>query len=311
MPHRAHVRIAYIISAYKLPALLVRLVRRLDVPGTTFLIHVDAKTPDSVYREMAEPLAAMPNVRFLPRHVCYWADFGHVRATLKGLRELIAWGAPFDQVALLTGQDYPLKSNEEIAATLAGAGDRVFMRCFPLPSDHWTDGGMDRIENRHFRIRERLVAFPGVPFGSQAANAAWTRLCRTLHLYRRLPPGFQPYGGSSYWCMPAECARYVDTFARTNDRFVRFFEHVYVPDEIFFNTIVMNSPFRDRVTGDDLRYYAWRASADNPEILTSRDLDVLLTSGKLFARKFDPGVDAAVLDRVDAMVGGGMTRGWP
>jgi hypothetical protein len=295
-------RIAYIISAYKLPTLLVRLVRRLDGPEASFLIHVDAKTPETVYREMSEPLADRPNVHFLPRHRCYWGDFGHVRATLKGLRALIAGGRQFDYVVLLTGQDYPIKSNAEIAATLDAADARVFMHCFPLPNALWTDGGTDRIEHWHFRVGQRLVAFPGMPFRRPALNAAWSRIGRALHLHRRFPPGLRPYGGSSYWCMPADCARYVDAFARENERVVKFFEHVHVPDEIFFNTIVMNSPFRDRVAGDELRYTDWRAGGDNPAILTSRDLEALVQSRSLFARKFDPTVDAVVLDRLDAVL---------
>ena len=296
------VRIAYIISAYKLPALLVRLVRRLDAPGTRFLIHVDAKTPDAVFRAMADPVSSMPNVTFLPRHLCHWGDFGHVRATLGGLRTIIASGPPFDQVVLLTGQDYPIKSNAEIASTLGASGGRVFMRTFPLPTEHWTDGGMDRIEHHHIRIGQRLVVFPGAPFRGRLANAAWSRLCQALRLYRRLPGGLEPWGGSSYWCMPAECARYVNTFVETHPEVVSFFEHVYVPDEIFFNTVVMNSPFRDRVAGNDLRYYDWSAAADNPAVLTIRDLDALMQTSALFARKFDPGVDSAVLDRLDALI---------
>ena len=295
-------RLAYLISAYKLPAMLVRLVRRLDAPGARFLIHVDAKTPESAFRAMTDPVAGMPNVTFLPRHVCHWGDFGHVRATLVGLRTLIASGEPFDHVVLLTGQDYPLKPNATIASTLAASAGQVFMRTFPLPTEHWTDGGMDRIEQRHVRMGDRLVVFPGTPFRTRVASAVWARLSRALRLYRRLPEGVEPWGGSSYWCMPADCARYVDTFAETHRDFVKFFEHVYVPDEIFFNTVVMNSPFRDRVAGDDLRYYDWSAAADNPAVLTTRDFDALASTPALFARKFDPNTDAAVLDRLDAMI---------
>ena len=66
--------VAYIISAYKLPELLVRLVRRLDAPGTSTFIHVDARTHDGIYNAMAAPLARLPHVRFLPRHPCEYAD---------------------------------------------------------------------------------------------------------------------------------------------------------------------------------------------------------------------------------------------
>ncbi|HSJ30536.1 MAG TPA: beta-1,6-N-acetylglucosaminyltransferase [Longimicrobiales bacterium] len=291
--------VAYIISAYRLPGQLVRLVRRLDAPGTSFFIHVDAKSEDAVFRAMAEPLRDRPNVHFLPRHACYWGDFGHVQATLKGLSALLAAGQPFDYVVLLTGQDYPLRSNAEIAATLEAAAGQVMLHWMPIPNPHWTDGGAYRIEHWHFRLGRRPLSFPGAPFRHAWLNAAWSLPARLLRLRRSFPHGLSPYGGSSYWIMPADCARYVDGFVRSHPDFVRFFRHVRVPDEIFFHTIVMNSPFRGRVAADDLRYIDWGAGGDNPKVLTTADFDALMRSGKLFARKFDPHVDAVVLDRID------------
>jgi hypothetical protein len=293
------VNVAYIISAYKLPAMLVRLVGRLDAPGTSIFIHVDAKTSERVYRAMAEPLADRPDVHFLPRHPCHWGDFGHVRATLEGLRALIASGTQFDYVVLLTGQDYPLKSNPEIAGVLREAAGGVLMDYMPIPNDRWTDGGSCRFENWHFRLAGRTLAFPGTPFGNGSLNAAWLSLARLLRLRRAFPEGMRPYGGSSYWTMPADCARYVETWRRTHPELVRFFRHVHVPDEIFFQSIVMNSPFRDRVARDDLRWVDWQAGGDHPRVLSSADFDTLMRSDKLFARKFDPSVDGAVLDRID------------
>ena len=295
--------VAYIISAYRLPELLVRLVRRLHAPETSIWIHVDARTDDAIFRAMREPLDGLANVEFLERHACHWGDFGHVRATLKGLRALLASARPFDQAVLLTGQDYPLQSNAGIAARLAAEPGRVFMHWLPIPNEHWTDGGTYRIRDWHFRFAGRARSFPGAPFRSARLNAAWSRAARLAGAQRSFPPGLEPYGGSSYWMMPAACVRYVDEFVRTHPDYVRFFEHVRIPDEIFFHTIVMNSPFRDRVSADDLRYIDWSEAGDSPRVLTLADYGKLVDSGKLFARKFDPAVDGTVLDRLDEAAG--------
>jgi len=84
----------------------------------------------------------------------------------------------------------------------------------------------------------------------------------------------------------------------TNRSFVRFFRHVLIPDELFFQTIVMNSRFRDDVVNDTLHYVDWDADP-GPAILTVADVDRIETSGKLFARKFDVAVDSEVLDLLD------------
>jgi hypothetical protein len=65
----------------------------------------------------------------------------------------------------------------------------------------------------------------------------------------------------------------------------------------------MNSALRDTVVDDNLRYVDW-FKEPGPAVLTVDDLDSMLASGKLFARKFDTTVDAAVLDRLDELADG-------
>src|SRR5262245_28261791 len=96
--------IAYIISAYKRPEQLVRLVSRLNSTTASFLIHIDKRTDDAIYRQMVAGLRQVTNVCFLERHTCYWGDFGHVRATLKGIHAICQFNLHCDYVALLTGQ---------------------------------------------------------------------------------------------------------------------------------------------------------------------------------------------------------------
>lgn len=294
-------RVAYIVSAYHRPEMLIRLVERLDSPDSRFLIHVDARTHVDLYRAMTDVLASRSNVVFLPRHSCHWGDFGHVRATLKGIREIVSSAEPVDYTVLLTGQDYPLRSNQVIATTLANAEDKVFMRPIPIPSPEWTNGGTYRYTNRHFRMAGRPFAFPGAPFRNDRLRRIWHQLARLCRFYRTFPAGLEPWGGSSYWMIPIDCARYIHGYAQAHPDVVRFFQSVRIPDEIFFHTLVMNSPYRQSVVGDDLRYIDWSEGADSPKTLTLEDLPRLLESEALFARKFDPSVDVEVLDRLDAL----------
>jgi hypothetical protein len=39
--------------------------------------------------DTVEALGSLANVTFLARHACYWGDFGHVRATNKGINEIM------------------------------------------------------------------------------------------------------------------------------------------------------------------------------------------------------------------------------
>jgi hypothetical protein len=75
---------------------------------------------------------------------------------------------------------------------------------------------------------------------------------------------------------------------------------------MFFQTILLNSSLRERVTtlaAPDcygLHFIDWRPNSDRPETLDSSTLPRLQATPAFFARKFDATVDEAVLDAIDA-----------
>ena len=159
------------------------------------------------------------------------------------------------------------------------------MNWWPLPFEPWgSRGGLERIEDWH-----------AITYG---------RRHLALPLRRKLPHGLAPFGGGAYWCFARPLVDYVQGFVAANPDYVRFFRHVLIPDEIFFQTLIMNSSLRETVVDDNLRYVDW-SREPAPAILEVSDLDRMLASGKLFARKFDETVDRDVLDRLDAAIDDG------
>jgi hypothetical protein len=116
---------------------------------------------------------------------------------------------------------------------------------------------------------------------------------------RKLPEGFKPFRGSSYWCFSRECAEYINNFIDNNKNFVNFFKNVYIPDEIFFQTILMNSPLKEKIINNDLLYTDWSSNGASPDILCKRHFQELTQSSCLFARKFDETQDSEILDLID------------
>jgi hypothetical protein len=271
------VKIAYVVSAYKNPDHLSRLVHRLHTgPETRFLLHVDSKTDAATYRAMRDGLADL-DVTYLQRHACHWGGFGHVRASLKGIGKLVANGADPDYAILLSGQDYPIKPNAFIQEFLERGDGRSFFLHFPLPTANWSRGGLDRLRDWHLRYRGLHLRLP---------------------LRRRLPGGLRPWGGSAYWIVSRSALRTIADFVAANPEYVRFFEHVDIPDELFFQTILLNSPEAERCVDFRLHYTEW-SREPAPAILVKDDFPHLVGSSCLFARKFDGAVDAEILDLID------------
>jgi hypothetical protein len=266
---------------------------------------VDRKTDDELYRQMVRPLDNLPNVHFLKRQDVHWGHFSVVNATIQGLKEIFDRNIPFDYVVFLTGQDYPIKPNVYIESTLRKNKPNSFMLHFPIPSIIWRDdgeddGGLERIEAWHFRLFGRTFGFPVKrSCDSRIASVLWSALIFLFPMKRRFPKGFKPFGGSFHFYLSRSCAEYVTNFVQQNRTFVNFFKYVAAPSEIFFHTIVLNSPFASSVINDDLKYIKWPYNSDHPAVLRKGDFDTIASSSSLFARKFDSAIDADILDMID------------
>ena len=296
-------RIAYIIIAHKLPDQLVRLVRKLNSDTAIFLIHIDKKTNAEIYQKMVSPLENYKNVYFIKRHVCNWGHFTLVNASLKGIQEILRLGMACDYVVLLSGQDYPIKSNSYIQEFLLASDGRSYLEYFSLPTDRWDDGegGFDRLNYWHFNFYGQEFTFLRKNgYLDHVPDQLWSTLAEIVPVSRSFPGSMDFFGGSAFWCLSRDCVEYIDSFVRQNIKFVKFFKYVKIPDEIFFQTILLNSPFQDLLVDDDLRYISWPSHPSrHPEILNKHDFERFINTENLFARKFDITVDTDVLDMID------------
>jgi hypothetical protein len=274
--------IGYIILAHTLPEHLVRLVRRLESESARFFIHVDARAPGEVMAAIERELSASPHVQLLPRHRVEWAAFSQVEAALEGVRALLRWPERLDYGVLLTGQDYPLRPPASIESKLKQADGRSFLSYRPstgrflkrVTRGHWHG----TVLGRRVRLPNRLMPFS---------------------VRRSVPDGLEPFNGSAHWCLSRECLDYV---VDRDPETIEFFRWSSSPDEALFQTILMSSPLATTIVNDDLRYVDWSEGGASPRVLTSYDLDRMLASHCLFARKFDPRVDAEVIDALDTSI---------
>jgi hypothetical protein len=278
-------KIAYLIRAHYAPAQLGRLVDRLDSENAAFFIHISARTSGGTHSKMQQAVGERANVQWVERVATYYAGFSLVQSTIIGL-QAIAAAEPTSHTVILSGQDYPARPTPEIEQFFQQQPGKSFVEHFALPVvDKWPGehGGLDRIRYRYFeRINYK------------------TRTLRLPILRRRFPPGLQPYGGGAWCALSHDAVRYITSFVDQKPDVVRFFRHVKIPDEIFMHTVLLNSPLRDTVVGNDVHYIDWSHGGAHPKTLGTEDYDRILESGKLFARKFDVRYDTTILDLLDA-----------
>ncbi|WP_194726675.1 beta-1,6-N-acetylglucosaminyltransferase [Noviherbaspirillum malthae] len=279
-------RLAYFILAHKNAEQIIRLVHRLQNSDTYFFIHLDRRAPATVLDILERAFINRSDVVFTRRHSCYWGNFGIVLGTLECIYSSLDRNICFDYGILLSGQDYPLQSNAHIHAYFERHGGAEFIESFPMDMpNRWTNmpgvfRALRRVQWMTFFVRSRRLYLP---------------------LRRTLPYGFRAYGGSQWWALTRSCLAYIRATHDSHPQLLRFFKHTFIPDECYFQTIISNSPFAKNICNNDLHYIDWdRPNPNKPRTFESADLVYLQQAKQLFARKFDPALDAAIMDHLDA-----------
>lgn len=273
---------AYLILAHANPKQLERLVDRLAFPGVDIYIHIDKKADFNHF----EFLKQRPYLFFIKDRVkVAWGAYSIVQATVNGLKQIEATGIAYDIVHLISGQDYPLKSNQEICDFFAANKDKAFMHTLDVATE-WQEA-IPRVEYYHF------TNF------SFAGKFRLEKFFRKMLPKRKMPGNLVAVGRSQWFSINMEHLRYILTYMDDHPEFARFFNLTWAPDEIVFQTILFASPFKSQMINDNMRYIDWSGGGASPKTLTMDDKHSMADSGKLFARKFNQETDANVLDWID------------
>jgi hypothetical protein len=281
--------INYLILAHKNLEQVDRLIDNLLDDRIFVYIHVDKRVPSDEIRR--HRFASSNRVRIIKNRVAVcWGGFTMVTATLNLMKAALA-GKRDGYCVLLSGQDFPLQSKENIYSFFQEHQGKQFLSYWKLPYKNWVNGGLDRI--KYYWFVDKIGMYESDVF---------CKFQRESNMERPFFKDFPPYGGSQWWCLTSECVRYILDFIADNPIFVEFYELTLIPDESFFKTIVLNSPFSDQVVNDNLRYIVFEGGKPHPNVMKESDFEALITSGKLWARKFDIARDHAILDRLEAHV---------
>ena len=174
----------------------------------------------------------------------------------------------------LSGQDFPLKSQNFIREFLAAHPDQQFIRAVDQ-KDKRPDT-MSRVS--HYFIEA---------FGKMHETG----------IARKFLVGATPFIGTQWKAVTRSFCEAVCHDPKIR-KFKRFYRNSFIADEGFFQTVLMNGAQRQELLDDDLRMIDWVPDGDiklRPRNFGVKDIAQLTNSPDLFARKFDAFEDTAIL----------------
>ncbi|MGY6535695.1 MAG: DUF5927 domain-containing protein [Pararhodobacter sp.] len=205
-----------------------QVARYLAESGSPVVIHADARTPATDFRQLQTALADLPDVRFCRRIACEWGTWSLVVAMRHAARLMLDSFPQVRHVHALSGVCLPLRPVSHLAAFLARNPDTDFIESVSVADVNWTKGGLSA---------ERFTLY--FPFAYKRQRWLFDRavtLQRALHIRRDMPEGLAPHIGSQWWTLTRRTLGAIldEPAAPQIDR---FFKRAWIPDESYFQTL--------------------------------------------------------------------------
>jgi len=262
--------IAILILAHHNAEQLSLLINHLK-PNFDIYVQIDKKSDLEINQ-----LPKSQNLYYFKEIDVFWGHFTQI-LNMKFILER-AYQKGYDMYCFISGDDFPIKSNEHIKTFFNSNKNNIYMYANPLPITSWGfNNGFDRLDRYWFMkiySRKFVKIFARLTLVFQ----------RILFIKNKRFP-IKYYAGSNWLNLTHESVIYVFNFLKQNPNYLKKLRYSRATDEIWIQTILMNSPLKEKVVNDDLRYIDWTTGPDFPRILDYTDLEKIKDSKAIFARK--------------------------
>jgi hypothetical protein len=279
-------KICYLLTLYHKFDQAAQLVFRLAAPNTSFVLHIDRRAGPKARDYLNSRLQSIDRIFYAPRVDSRWGSYNGAVAIANCIHTAVRELPDVDRCVLLSGQDYPISSNQNISRFFEENRGREFIEAFPIDITDQKQVGWSpfyRFRRIHFWIGKQRYKLP---------------------LLRRGMPNVDVHHGSTWWALTGDAVRYLDIEMKQNRSFNRYLRTGFLVEEVYVPSLIMNSPFAERVTNYNVTFDQWTPdSGPHPKVLDATDFDRLVSSPRLFARKFDLQKDSRILDMLDSHYG--------
>ena len=292
------------ILAHKNPAHLELLVKECTDRDYHVLIHLDKKSRESI-------LSDAPSLVKYTVDESIDVDRAHhsiLSATYVLLEASLS--IDFQYFHLISGEDFIVKSAREFHYFFSKNSGCNFLNHISIPvttaysesiderfKDYTTfqdkmpaknymfsffKNGIGLVDTYHFRPSSMLAKFFKVLTPTYRLRQLY------LRIFKRKLPNMDFYAGSAWFSVTKDLATYYTTYRKEKPELYKYLKNGLFPDEVYFQTITMQSKYKKTMVNSDLRYIDWsRPVNDGPSHTTLECIPKIASSNGFFARKFD------------------------
>lgn len=284
---------AYLIMAHNEFDILEKQLILLDDCRNDIYIHIDKKVKDFNF-DYYKNIVKNSNVYYTKRIDVRWGDFSQIQCELILLKQALSKNYMYYH--LISGVDMPLKTQDEIHDFFTNNKELEFVS---FSTEQQAINVRNRVLQYHFmrwcRTRNKYVNYI-----TSKINAVLNRFQNKINLKRKWDTNMKIQYGDNWFSITNNLAKYIIS---KEDWINKYFRYTSCADELFLQTIVYNSEFRDRLYKKEIdnctscmRYIDWKRG--EPYIFRKEDFQELVNSNQIFARKFSSKVDNEVINNL-------------
>lgn len=286
---------AVLILAHKNLDQLIKLCERLT-PYFNVYVHIDKKTKIGMKEQ--KRLASL-DVQWWSMYDINWGSSNIVLATVMLMQKALGNENNL-YFHLISGQDWPMEAPSKIYKAFIN-DQNIYMNYFKAADTE--------------KSGENLIWWVKYYFNYNQINrrSLFGKIYQRVILYAQRVIGVNKlkkygisqntiYAGEEWVDIPRDALQYAIERFEQNKNLQRVFANSFCSDEMWLQTILCNSPFKNRINKNIHRYINWtNKNGSYPAILDEEDFEKIKDGNYWWGRKISMPISNALIQKLDKL----------
>lgn len=270
--------------------LLNNLIKSLDDERSDIFVHINLSSVD--FKESMIDKPTHSSLYFVPRIRVSWGSESQLDCSIRLFYYAVSTNQ-YEYYHLLSGSDLPLKNQDYINEFFDKNKGKEFISLYNIDSNDYAT----KYRYQYYHIFQDEIGRDRdkSPFYENEIEVIKTQ--RLLNIDRTVDSGFTYYKSMPFYSLTHDAVIYL---LQKWETIKKYFYKCFAGEEHAFITLLMNSPFKEKIAKNDLREFTFSSyiPPSVPYIFRSKDYDYLIKSSKLFARKFSTEIDSNIINKI-------------
>lgn len=272
-------RHAYMIMAHHRFEILKLILKDLDDERNNIFLHVDIKATNFDFNDVKN-IVNNANLILVDRMDVHWGGFSQIKCVLN-LLEVATKYEEHDYYHFMVGVEFPLKTQDYIHKFFSEHQGKEF-----IGFDNYDTKFYDRVRFYHiFNEYARNNNFFQKILNKIRVIFVNVQKILKVDIAKKYELEFRK--GNANWSITHQLAQHI---VNQKEQIYKIYRHSFCGDEVFVHTIIYNSKFYKNVYDindeykSSMRITTWKDSKNQFHL---KDVEMLIKSNRLFARKID------------------------